>query len=208
MIPLVAIVGTGFSGLGSAILLRKAGIESFVLLEKANRVGGTWRDNSYPGAACDIPSHLYSFSFEQNPEWSRAFSPQPEILRYLEHCATKYELLDRIRFGFEVESAAFDAATGSWLIRAKDGREVRAQSLILGNGALHLPSYPAIEGRESFAGRSFHSSRWDHDYDLECKTVAVTGTGASAIQFVPRIVPKVKRLHLFQRTPPWIVEKP
>jgi cation diffusion facilitator CzcD-associated flavoprotein CzcO len=204
----VAVVGTGFSGLGSAIALGRQGIASFVLLEKADRVGGTWRDNSYPGAACDIPSHLYSFSFEPNAQWSRAFSPQEEILRYLERCAAKYGLDGRIRFGFDVDEARFDEATGTWLVRAKDGRAVRARSLILGNGALHLPSYPAIDGREAFAGKSFHSARWDHGYDLAGKTVAVVGTGASAIQFVPRIAPSVKKLYLFQRTPPWIVEKP
>jgi cation diffusion facilitator CzcD-associated flavoprotein CzcO len=204
----VAIVGTGFSGLGMAILLQEDGVESFVILEKADRVGGTWRENRYPGAACDVPSHLYSFSFEPHPHWTRAFSSQPEILRYLEHCADKYDLGRRVRFGFAVREARFDEESSVWIVRAADGREVRARSLVLGNGALHLPSFPTIEGRERFEGASFHSAEWNEDYDLRDKTVAVIGTGASAIQFVPHVAAKAKQLHLFQRTPPWIVPKP
>jgi cation diffusion facilitator CzcD-associated flavoprotein CzcO len=203
----VAIVGTGFSGLGMAVYLKKAGIHSFALLEKAHGVGGTWRENHYPGAACDVPSHLYSFSFEPNPGWTRAYSPQAEILAYLEHCARKYDLMKDIHFGAEVERASYDEASGKWTVRAKSGLVVTARSLVLGNGALHLPSMPNIAGRESFEGASFHSARWDHSYDLNGKTVAVIGTGASAIQFVPEIVKQVKKLHLFQRTPAWITPK-
>jgi cation diffusion facilitator CzcD-associated flavoprotein CzcO len=204
----VAIVGTGFSGLGMAILLKKAGIESFMLLEKAGEVGGTWRENSYPGAACDVPSHLYSFSFEPNPGWSKAFSPQAEILEYLKRCVARYELGPYIRFHAEVSAAEFDEARGAWTVHTKDGQRVRARALVLGNGALHLPQLPALPGRETFQGTSFHSACWRHDYELADKTVAVIGTGASAIQFVPRIAPRVRRLHLFQRTPPWILPRP
>jgi cation diffusion facilitator CzcD-associated flavoprotein CzcO len=203
----VAIVGTGFSGLCMAILLKQAGIGSFVLLEKAAGVGGTWRDNSYPGAACDVPSHLYSFSFEPNPQWSRAFSEQREILAYLERCADKYAVRPYIRFNSEVVHARFDAASGRWHVRTRDGHALRARALVLGNGALHRPAYPDIPGLDRFAGQVFHSARWDHGYDLSQKTVGVIGTGASAIQFVPQIAPVVRQLHLFQRTPPWIMPK-
>ncbi len=203
----VAIVGTGFSGLAMAILLKRAGVNSFLLLEKAGEVGGTWRENSYPGAACDIPSHLYSFSFEPNPAWSHMFAPQAEILAYLKHCVRKYELLPHIRFHAEVSGAVFDKARGGWTVEVKDGPPVRARALVLGNGALHEPRYPDIPGQERFEGTAFHSALWRHDYDFTDKTVAVIGTGASAAQFVPRIAPHVRRLHLFQRTPPWIIPR-
>jgi cation diffusion facilitator CzcD-associated flavoprotein CzcO len=202
------IVGAGFSGLCAGILLREAGITDFVILEKADRIGGTWRDNTYPGAACDVPSHLYSFSFEPNPRWSRAYGEQAEILAYLEHCADKYALRPHVRFGSEVVRAAYDPRAASWTVTLRGGATLVARALILGNGALHLPSLPQIPGLETFAGRQFHSARWDHDYDLAGKRVAVIGTGASAIQFVPRIAPTVGRLDLYQRTPPWIMPKP
>ena len=204
----VVIVGTGFSGLGMAILLRRAGITDFVVLEKAARVGGTWRENSYPGAACDIPSHLYSFSFEQNPEWTRAFSPQAEILAYLERCATRYEVRPHIRFGAEVRAAAWDEAAARWTLRCADGRVFVARAFVLGNGALHLPAFPDIPGLASFAGKSFHSAQWDHGHDLTGRDVAVIGTGASAIQMVPAIAPIVGKLRLFQRSPAWVMPKP
>jgi cation diffusion facilitator CzcD-associated flavoprotein CzcO len=204
----VVIVGAGFSGLCMAIQLRLAGVTEFVVLEKAGSVGGTWRDNTYPGAACDIPSHLYSFSFEQNPGWTRAYPLQAEIQQYLERCADKYGVRPHLRLHAEVESAEYDEASGRWTVRTRGGDEYRARALVLGNGALHLPAYPDIPGLSQFAGKSFHSARWDHDYNLSQKTVAVIGTGASAIQFVPQIAPLVKRLHLFQRTPAWITPKP
>jgi cation diffusion facilitator CzcD-associated flavoprotein CzcO len=203
----VAVVGTGFSGLATAILLKQAGISSFVLLEKAGEVGGTWRENTYPGAACDVPSHLYSFSFEPNPAWSHAFSPQPEILEYLRHCARKYELLPYIRFHTRVVGAEFDEARGVWRVRTQSGPGVEARVLVLGNGALHLPTLPDIPGRERFQGLAFHSAQWRHDVDLTGKTVAVVGTGASAIQFVPQLAKQVGRLYLFQRNPPWILPR-
>jgi cation diffusion facilitator CzcD-associated flavoprotein CzcO len=201
------IVGAGFSGLCAAIELRRAGVTDFLILEKASRVGGTWRENTYPGAACDVPSHLYSYSFEPNPTWSRAYGGQAEILAYLEHCADKYDLRGHLRFGQTVESARFDESTGGWHIRTASGEQLEARALLLGNGALHIPSLPDIAGLESFAGTTFHSARWNHDYDLTGKRVAVIGTGASAIQFVPQIAPKVEHLDLYQRTAPWIVSK-
>ncbi|PCC75226.1 Predicted flavoprotein CzcO associated with the cation diffusion facilitator CzcD [Nannocystis exedens] len=204
----VVIVGAGFSGLCMAIQLRRVGITDFVVLEKADRVGGTWRDNTYPGAACDIPSHLYSYSFEQNPNWTRAFPLQSEIQQYLERCADKYDVRRHIRFGAEVDHAEFDRAAGRWHVRTRAGERLSARALVLGNGALHLPAYPELRGLDTFAGKTFHSARWDHGYDLSQKTVAVIGTGASAIQFVPQIAPVVQRLHLFQRTPAWVVPKP
>lgn len=204
----VIIVGTGFSGIAMGVMLKRAGIESFTILEKASDIGGTWRDNSYPGAACDIPSHLYSFSFEPKADWSRAYSPQAEIQDYLRHCVDKYDLRRHIRFDSEVTGAEFDAIEGVWTVRLKDGEALTARALVLGNGALSIPSYPNIEGLEQFAGATFHSARWDHDFDLNGKTVAVIGTGASAIQFVPEIAPAVGQLHLFQRTPPWVLPKP
>lgn len=202
------IVGAGFSGLCAGIALKRAGIHDFVILEKADGVGGTWRDNTYPGAACDIPSHLYSYSFEPNPRWQRAYGGQPEILAYLEHCATKYGLRRHLRTGVRVAHCEFDEPSATWTVRGDDGGSTTARALILGNGALHIPQIPELAGLATFAGRTFHSARWDHACDLTAKRVAVIGTGASSIQFVPEIAPRVERLHVFQRTPPWIVPKP
>jgi cation diffusion facilitator CzcD-associated flavoprotein CzcO len=201
------IVGAGFSGLAAAIQLKNAGIQDFVILEKAARVGGTWRENTYPGAACDVPSHLYSYSFEPNPSWSRAYGGQAEILAYLEHCADKYNLRPHLKFGQHVDSARFDEATGSWHVATAAGERLEARALLLGNGALHLPALPDIPGLDTFRGRRFHSAQWDHGYDLTGKRVAVIGTGASAIQFVPQIAPKVAHLDVYQRTAPWVVPK-
>jgi cation diffusion facilitator CzcD-associated flavoprotein CzcO len=204
----VLIIGSGFAGLGMGIRLKQAGIESFTILEQAGGVGGTWRDNHYPGAACDIPSHLYSFSFEPNPRWTRAFGEQTEILAYLEHCADKYGLRPHLRFGAEVVRASFDERSGIWEVIARDGRTWRARALVSGCGGLSRPSYPDIPGLSSFEGKTFHTARWDHRFPLEGKTVGLIGTGASAIQIVPEIAPRVGRMHLFQRTPPWIMPKP
>ncbi|MGW4482376.1 flavin-containing monooxygenase [Amycolatopsis sp. NPDC004368] len=204
----VVIVGTGFSGLGQAIQLEKAGIRDYVILEKADEVGGTWRDNSYPGCACDVQSHLYSFSYEQNPDWSRSFSPQPEIFGYLKGVADKYRLRERIRFGVEITGAHWDAGERRWTIETKSGDEFSAQFLVSGVGGLHIPSVPKLPGIEKFAGQTWHSAQWNHEFDLRGKKVAVVGTGASAIQFVPQIAPDVAELTLFQRTPPWIMPKP
>ena len=201
------IVGAGFSGVCAGIELRRAGIHDFVILEKADSVGGTWRENTYPGAACDVPSHLYSYSFEPNPRWSRAYGGQDEILAYLRGCADKHGLAPHFRFGREVAEARFDEAAAVWRIATRTGERFAARALILGNGSLHLPQLPDIPGLDRFAGVQFHSAKWNHDYDLADKRVAVIGTGASSIQFVPLIAPKVRTLEVFQRTPPWIVPK-
>jgi cation diffusion facilitator CzcD-associated flavoprotein CzcO len=204
------IVGAGFSGLCAGIELRRAGIEDFAILEQADGVGGTWRANTYPGAACDIPSHLYSYSFEPNPRWSHAYSGQPEILAYLEHCADAYGLRPHLQLGTRVTRAVYDDASATWTVTAVGPHgetELTARALILGNGALHLPAIPELPGRERFAGAAFHSARWDHGYPLDGKRVAVIGTGASTIQFLPRIAPRVAHAAVFQRTPPWVVPK-
>ena len=200
----IAIAGSGFAGLGLAIQLRRHGITDFVVLERDGDVGGTWRDNTYPGCACDVPSHLYSFSFAPNPEWSRTFSPQPEIQQYLRRCARDFGVLPHIRFHHELLDARWDAAAQRWTISTNHGT-VTAQFLVTAQGALSEPSLPDIPGIESFSGEIFHSARWRPDIDLGGRRVAVIGTGASAIQIVPRIQPHVEKLVLFQRTPPWIM---
>ncbi|WAL66884.1 NAD(P)/FAD-dependent oxidoreductase [Amycolatopsis cynarae] len=204
----VVIVGTGFSGLGMAIQLRKQGRDDFVILEKAQDVGGTWRDNTYPGCACDIQSHMYSFSFEQNPHWTRSFSPQPEIWEYLRGVARKYDLYRFIRFGQEMTGARWDTDEHRWHVATRGGDEFVGRFLVNGVGALHLPQIPELTGIEDFQGEKFHSAEWNHDFDLRGKRVAVVGTGASAIQFVPQIAREVEQLTLFQRTPPWVLPKP
>ena len=204
----VAIIGAGFAGLCVAIKLKQAGLRSFVVFETEEDVGGTWYVNTYPGCACDIPSNLYSFSFEPNPDWSRAYSPQPEIWEYLRGCANKHGLYPYIRLNTRIERALYDEDTGYWRLAASDGRLVTARVLVGAMGGLSVPAYPDIPGRERFTGASFHSQRWDHDFALQGKRVAVIGTGASAIQFVPEIAPETQRLHLFQRTPPWILPRP
>ncbi len=203
----IAIIGAGFSGLCIAIHLKRAGIKSFMILEAADDIGGTWRDNTYPGCACDVPSHLYSFSFEQDPSWSRMFGRQAEILDYLKHCVDMYGLRPHLRFNSRVVHAAFDQDRASWRLRTEDDREYSARVVVSGTGPLNKPAYPSFPGQEKFAGVSFHSSHWRHDFELQGKRVAVIGTGASSIQFVPQIAPKVDRLYLFQRTPPWIMPK-
>ncbi|WP_018658584.1 flavin-containing monooxygenase [Actinomadura flavalba] len=209
----VVIVGTGFSGLGMAIGLKKSGMHDFVILEKAAEVGGTWRENTYPGCACDIMSLLYSFSFEPKSDWSRMFPKQAELLEYIKHVVDKYDLAQHIRFETEVTGAEYDDATDTWGVTvagegAEPGEVVRGRALAAGMGPLHRPSVPDLKGLSSFRGTTFHSAEWDHDYDLTGKRVAVIGTGASAIQFVPQIAKKVGSLTLFQRTPPWIMPKP
>jgi cation diffusion facilitator CzcD-associated flavoprotein CzcO len=203
----VAIVGTGFSGLGMAIRLKQEGIEDFVVFERAGDVGGTWRDNTYPGAACDVPSHLYSFSFAPNPEWSRTFSQQPEIQDYLRRCAGHFDVLPHVRFHHEVTGASWDEERQRWLVDTSAGR-FTAQVLVAGMGPLSEPSIPHIPGIERFEGAAFHSAQWDHGVDLRGRRVAVIGTGASTIQVVPEIQPQVEKLHLFQRTPPWVMPHP
>lgn len=204
----IAILGSGFSGLGMAIRLKQRGEEDFVVFEKEAGVGGTWRVNHYPGCACDVQSHLYSFSFEPNPNWSRMFAPQPEIKAYLEGCARKYGVLPHIRFQTEIAQLHWDEGHQHWRITDRHGHVHTANIVISGMGGLAIPAYPQLKGLERFQGKAFHSQQWDHDYPLDGKRVAVIGTGASAIQFVPKIQPKVARLELYQRTPPWIIPKP
>lgn len=203
----VIILGTGFSGLGMAISLQREGKRSYVVLEKGSGVGGTWRENRYPGCACDVPSHLYSFSFEQNPSWSHHFAPQREILQYLEDTARKHGVLEHCRFGREAVSCAFDEASSTWEVTTRQGEVFRAANLVLGVGGLHHPKFPSVPGREQFKGPQLHSALWDDSVSLEGKTVAVIGTGASAIQLVPAIAPRVKHLTLFQRTPAWVLPR-
>ncbi|MBD0326085.1 MAG: NAD(P)/FAD-dependent oxidoreductase, partial [Pyrinomonadaceae bacterium] len=202
----VAIIGSGFGGLGAAIRLKQAGVKDFIILERANDVGGTWRDNTYPGCACDVESHLYSFSFAPNPEWTRSFSRQPEIWAYLKRCARDFGVLPHIRFHHEVLEAAWEEAAQHWRIETSQG-SFTASILVMASGALSEPRLPQLPGLENFQGKVFHSARWAHDYDLTNRRVAVVGTGASAIQFVPEIQPQVSKLHVFQRTPPWIVPR-
>jgi cation diffusion facilitator CzcD-associated flavoprotein CzcO len=200
----VAIVGTGFSGLGTAIRLKQEGVEDFLLLERADEVGGTWHFNTYPGCACDVPSHLYSFSFASNPDWTQTYSPQPEIYAYLRRCADDFGIRRYIRFGHAVTAASWDEEAGRWRIETNRG-PISARILIAGMGPLAEPKTPEIRGLDRFEGKVFHSARWDHGYDLTGKRVASIGTGASAIQYVPAIQSQVRQLHVFQRTAPWIM---
>lgn len=200
----VVIIGTGFSGLGMGIALKKARSDDFVILEKAEDVGGTWRDNTYPGRACDVPTHLYSFSFEPRSDWRELFSGWAEILAYLRDVATKYDLRRHIHFNSTVTRAYWDDELSEWHVLTGSGREYVSQFVVSGIGALHIPNIPDIPGAGTFRGAAFHSARWDHDHDLAGRRVAVVGTGASAVQFVPEIVGEVGALQVYQRTPPWV----
>jgi cation diffusion facilitator CzcD-associated flavoprotein CzcO len=202
----VAIIGAGFSGLGMAMALERDGIEDYVVLERAGELGGTWRDNSYPGCACDIPSVLYSWSDEQNPEWTRLFAPQPEIWEYMKGVVARHEIDSHLRLHHDVESITWNDELQRWEIETSQG-SLTADVVVSGAGALADPKTPDLPGIERFAGKIFHSARWDYEHELEGREVAVVGTGASAIQFVPQIQPKVGRLQLFQRTPPWVLPR-
>ncbi len=202
----IAIIGAGFSGLAAAIRLRREGRDDFVVLERNEEIGGTWWDNTYPGCSCDVPSHLYSLSFAPNPDWTHSFSSQPEILAYLQRLADEHDLRRSIRLRTAVESATWDEESGRWVLATSSGT-VRARFLIAGQGPLNEPRHPEIPGLDTFAGTMFHSARWDHGHDLRGRRVAVIGTGASAIQFVPAIQPEVGRLHVFQRTAPWVMPR-
>lgn len=204
----IAIIGTGFGGLGLAIRLKQAGFEQFTLFEKASDVGGVWRDNTYPGAACDVPSHLYSFSFEQELGWKNRYGTSEEIHQYLRHCADKYDIRPHVQFNTEIASAEFDALQGVWHIQSTTGEQFEAEFLVGAVGQLNRPAYPKLKGIENFKGKAFHSARWDHDYDLTGKHVAVIGTGASAIQFVPEIAKQVAHLDVYQRSAPYVIPKP
>ena len=202
------IIGAGFGGLGMAIRMKQEGHTDLLLIEKGADVGGCWRDNTYPGAACDVPSHLYSFSFEGHYPWSRRFAPQAEILAYLRHCAAKYDIQRHIRFNTEVTAAEWQDASQHWQISLSDGSTLTARALITATGQLNQPAYPPLQGIESFHGPHFHSARWNHGVDLRGKTVAVVGTGASAIQFVPEVARVAKKLILFQRSAAYVISKP
>ncbi|MEA2444149.1 MAG: hypothetical protein QOJ12_1441 [Thermoleophilales bacterium] len=200
----IAIVGSGFSGLGTAIQLKRAGRDDFVVLERAEEVGGTWWANTYPGCACDVPSHLYSFSFAPNPDWTETYSRQPEIRDYLIDCADRFGVRPHIRFNHELTDARWDADAQRWDVDTSGG-SFSARVLVLGTGPLVEPKIPDFPGILSFEGAAWHSARWNHDYDLKGKRVASVGTGASAIQLVPSIQPDVDQLYVIQRTPPWVV---
>jgi cation diffusion facilitator CzcD-associated flavoprotein CzcO len=201
------IVGAGFSGLCMAMKLREAGMNSFLVIEKSEGIGGTWWENRYPGCACDIPSHLYSFSFDLNPQWSRMFAGREEIQEYMVRCVERHGIRDQIRLKTQLREAMWDEGAAVWHATLGDGSAIDARVIVSGMGALHVPRYPEIEGLDRFEGPSFHSAAWDSSIDLEGKNVAVIGTGASAIQFVPQIAPLAAKLSLYQRTPPWIVPK-
>jgi cation diffusion facilitator CzcD-associated flavoprotein CzcO len=201
----VAIIGTGFSGMGAAIALEKAGISDFILLEKSNDIGGTWRDNQYPGACCDVPSHLYSFSYEPNPGWSRRFSPAKEIHAYQRHVMHRFELCDRIRGGFEVESATY--SDNGWTLVSTRGKTVRARYVISAIGALHIPNKPDFEGLGRFTGKVMHSAEWDSEYDWSDKKVIVVGSAASAVQIIPQLAQTARRVSVMQRGANWFLPR-
>jgi cation diffusion facilitator CzcD-associated flavoprotein CzcO len=203
----IVIAGAGFAGIGMGIALKKAGYHDFVILEKDGDLGGTWRDNQYPGCACDVPSPLYSYSYELNPSWTRVFAPQQEIWDYLRTCAAKYGVDAHMRYGCAVERTDWDDEARRWNIgTSQDSYQARA--VVSAGGALHVPSYPDLPGAADFGGPVFHSSRWDRSVDLTGRRVAVIGTGASAIQFVPEIARQAGALTVFQRTPPWLHPRP
>ena len=205
--PRVAIIGAGPGGMCMAIKLKAAGYDDIVILERSDSVGGTWNRNTYPGCACDIQSHLYSYSFEIKPDWSRPYATQPEILQYLEFCATKYGILPHCRFGSEVVRATWNEQSASWAVELASGDRVEAEIVVSALGMFNELSWPDIEGLDSFAGTSFHSAQWNWDHDLTGETVGVIGSAASAVQFVPEIVKQAGQVHLYQRTANWVLPK-
>jgi len=203
----VIILGAGVGGLCAAVRLRQQGYSNITILEKSGGVGGTWRDNSYPGACCDVPSHFYSYSFAVNPDWTRTFSPQAEILAYLEDVARRFDILRHCRFNTEVDAARYDAAQKCWQVTTKSGESFEGEILISGIGQLNKPLIPTLPGLDQFQGPSFHSARWRHDVDLTGKKVAVIGNGASAVQFIPPVAEQAGQLTVFQRSANWIVPR-
>jgi cation diffusion facilitator CzcD-associated flavoprotein CzcO len=204
----VVIVGAGFGGVGLGIQLKDSGFNDFVILEKSDSVGGVWRENRYPGAACDVPSHLYSFSFAPRPDWPDKYANQSDILDYLRQCARKHGLEPHIRYNAEVGEARWDETASRWMVQTQDGHMFEAQSLVTATGQLSRPSRPKLPGLERFAGLAFHSAEWPADCDLSGKRVAVVGTGASAIQVVPAVAAQVSKLFLFQRSAAYVLPKP
>lgn len=203
----IAIIGAGFGGLATAIQLLKRGIKDFVILEKATDVGGTWRENQYPGAACDVQSHMYSLSFAPKSDWTKRYAEAPEIFQYIQDLIQEYDLKKFIQFDTEVISTRFDEQAHAWEISIKNQSALRSQFLIFASGPLHIPQIPKIKGIEKFKGEVFHSSSWNHAYDLNGKRVASIGTGGSAIQYIPEIAPKTKQLYVFQRTAAWVIPR-
>jgi cation diffusion facilitator CzcD-associated flavoprotein CzcO len=204
----VTIIGTGFSGIGMAVRLKAAGFEDLTILERAHEVGGVWRDNTYPGAACDVPSHLYSFSFAPDGRWSRRFAPQAEIKAYLQRVAEEHDVLRHVRFGTDVVRSTYDEERRVWQLELGSGEVLETDVLIAACGQLSRPSYPDVPGLADFAGTRFHSAQWDHSADLAGKRVVVLGTGASAIQFVPEVVKQASHVTLLQRSAPYVLHKP
>jgi cation diffusion facilitator CzcD-associated flavoprotein CzcO len=203
----VVVVGSGFAGICMGIKLKESGRDDFVILEEADDLGGTWRDNTYPGATCDVQSHLYSYSFAPNPNWTRMFSPQQEIWDYLRDCADRYGVSRHIRYRQRVTAARYDDDANVWWIDVDGVETYTADALVTGVGALHRPRIPSLNGADTFAGAAFHSAAWRHDVDLTDKRVAVVGTGASAIQFVPEIADQTRHIDVYQRTAPWVVPR-
>lgn len=203
----VAILGAGFGGLCMAIKLRERGREDFVIFEKATDLGGTWRDNTYPGCGCDVPAHLYSFSFAQSPHWTRTYASQPEVLAYLRRVAAARGIDRKISYGCHVTEMAWDEDASRWRLVTADGRQFTARVVVSAVGALHVPKTPAFPGLDAFTGPAFHSARWRHDVELAGQRVAVIGTGASAIQIIPAIAPRVAQLTVYQRSPPWVLPR-
>ena len=201
------IIGTGFSGIAMGVMLKEKDINDFIMLEKAKDLGGTWRENTYPGAECDVPSALYSYSFEPYPEWEYKWSMQPQILEYIKHVASKYQLYDHMHFSTELTGARWDDNTKIWTVYTSQGKEYKTKSVISAIGQLHHPSIPNIEGKEDFQGPSFHSARWDHDIDISGKVVGVIGNAASAVQFIPEIAKTAGHVTIFQRSPNWMLPK-
>lgn len=203
----VAIIGSGFGGLAAAIKLLKSGIDDFIILEKADDVGGTWRENQYPGAACDVQSHMYSLSYAPKTDWSKRYAEAPEIFQYIQNLIQDFQLKPFIRFNQEVTSTRYDENLCQWQVETKEGSTIQAQFLIFASGPLHVAQIPKIKGIEKFKGKVFHSSHWQHDYDLNGKNVASIGTGGSAIQYIPEIAPQTKQLYVFQRTAAWVIPR-
>jgi cation diffusion facilitator CzcD-associated flavoprotein CzcO len=203
----IAIIGAGPGGICMGIKLKQAGFDDFVILEKGDGVGGTWYHNRYPGCECDIASHLYSYSFEIKPDWSKPFGPQPEILDYVQHCATKYGVLPHCQFNAPVRRVTWTDETSMWSVEQESGETIEANIVVSAIGMFNNLVYPDIEGLDSFAGTSFHSARWNWDHKLEGRTVGVVGSAASAVQFVPEIIKQAKQVHLFQRTANWVLPK-
>ncbi|MEM0953820.1 MAG: NAD(P)/FAD-dependent oxidoreductase [Pseudomonadota bacterium] len=203
----VVILGAGVSGICMGIRLKAKGIQDFLILEQSERPGGTWQDNHYPGACCDIASHLYSFSFEPRPDWSRVYAPQVEIRDYLDHCVSRYELQAQLQCNARLESAAFDEAAGRWILELADGEQLAARCFVTAVGQLNTPYVPVIAGADSFEGASFHSARWDHSEALEGRRVAVIGNAASAIQFIPRVAAVAEQVYVYQRSANFILPR-